>query len=256
MAHGPPTVVLTRSTDDNTALADRLTVAGVLVLELPTVCMTQVAPDQSQAELNELVRRAPALAFTSRYGVSAWVARFGAEDLHSARRRGVEIGVVGRATAQALLDAGVTPSLIADPATGLALAAQFLSRLPPPMGAPVLTIGGRHTRPELADDLKAGGQKVTQIVVYENRAPPPPADEDLQRADSAAAIYVAAPSAADRLLAWRPGLGARPFVAIGPTTAAALAQRHGIVAAAVAESPRIAAVEAAILRTIESGSRQ
>ena len=66
MAHGPPTVVLTRSTDDNTALADRLTVAGVLVLELPTVCMTQVAPDQSQAELNELVRRAPALAFTSR----------------------------------------------------------------------------------------------------------------------------------------------------------------------------------------------
>lgn len=254
LTHGSPIVVLTRSVVDNAALAHRLQAAGARVLELPTVAMAFVAPSQPPDELTELLRRAPAVAFTSRYGVKAWLDQQGPHGLSAALRRGAEVAVVGQGTAQALVEAGVSPSLIADPATGAALAAQLLARLSHADPAPVLAIGGRHTRPELAQGLRAGGRAVRAVTVYENRAPAAPATDLLIQAEAAVAIYIAAPSAADRLLAWHPPLRDRAFVAIGPTTAAALAEHHGIVVAAVAESPGIAAVEAAILRTLFGSS--
>ena len=256
MVDGSPVVVLTRSAIDNAALADRLMAAGATVVELPTVTMAFVPPLQSADELTALLQLTPAIAFTSRFGVHGWLAWHGADGLRMALERGAAVAVVGEATAQALRAAGLSPTLVAEPATGSALAALLLAALPQEGGAPVLTVGGRHTRPELADGLRAGGRELTAAVVYHNRPPEPPDLALLQRADAAAAIYVAAPSAADRLLDWRPTLRDRPFVAIGPTTAAALTERHGIVAAAVAETPGVTAVEAAILRTIQFGSSQ
>ncbi len=251
MSEPAPSVVLTRSEPDNAALAARLVARGWTVIEAPTVAITAVAPDQNADEVRALLASAPAIAFTSRYGVQAWWELAGAAELKAALERGAEIGVIGQATADALLAQDVHASVVADPATGTALAEQLLDRLPSNNRNPCVLLQGRHARPELRDGLLGGGRDVQTVVVYENRTPPPPSEATLSACAGAAAIYVAAPSAADRLLSWAPTLCERPFVAIGPTTSAALADRHGIVAAAVAENPGIDAVVAAITRLID-----
>ncbi len=250
-----PTVVLTRSEADNAPLAERLAQHGIETISAATVAMAWLAPAQGGTVLSPLLAAAPAIVFTSRYGVMAWCAQAGSDDLQAALSRGAEVAVVGQGTAAALRAHGVTPTLIADPATGGALAAQLLDRLPTSSTAAILAMQGAHARPELREGLVAGGRVVETVVVYENRQPPPPADELLLACACADAIYVAAPSAAGRLLAWSPGLIDRSFVAIGPTTATTLAERHGIVAAAVAENPGIDAVEAAIVGLIDVRSQ-
>jgi uroporphyrinogen-III synthase len=239
-------VVLTRSHDDNAPLALRLAEAGVRVLEVPTVALRDVAPDPALA--GELLNAA-AIAFTSRHGVEAALRQLGPRCLREARGQGALLAVVGERTAEALRHACVGVDLVG-PKDGAALA-QLLARQLEGERRPVWALQARHARPELVDGLRAAGLTAQVAVLYENAVPPRPPQALLDACQTADALYAAAPSACERLLAWAPQLCDRRWLAIGPTTAAALRALQ-IEPAAVARTPDDDGALAALMHLLPS----
>ncbi len=242
----PPVVVLTRSHEDNAHLRLALQGHGIEVVEAPTAELRDLPAEPDVATVQQWCRSVDAIAFTSRHGVQAFCRQLSAQLLRDSRARGAIVAAVGRSTAEALLLACVGVDIQADePSTGARLAIQLSDTLGE--GAAVLAVQGRHARPELEQGLQTHGFKVLRAVVYENACPDAPSAEVLAACARADLIYVAAPSAASRLLAWAPDLRDRAFLAIGPTTAAELAARHALTATAVAASPDDEAALAAVL---------
>ncbi len=245
------TIVLTRSAEDNAPLRRELAARGHVVLEVPTACVRDIGPEPSADVVRQWAAQARAIAFTSRNGVQGFCRLLGAEPLLAALEGGALIAAVGRATAQVLAEAGIAPVLaLTEPMTGSHLAEALADRLETQPDAWVLAVQGRHARPELVQGLALRGVPSRVAVVYENAVPEPPAAELLRACALADAVYVAAPSAADRLLAWAPELRDRAFVAIGPTTAAELRRNHGIEASQIAANPGLAAAVDAIERAL------
>lgn len=235
-------LLLTRSMDDNAALG--ATLAG-LGHEPIAVATTQIrALPLDAAELQRDLALADVLALTSRNGAQAAIARIGAPALQQAQRAGLCLAVVGSATAAVLQAAGMTPDLVAEPATGAGLAVGLIARLG--SSARALVLHGDRPRPELFDGLRAAGWSCLGIEVYRNEPAAPPEPAQIAAAARAELALIFAPSAAERLYSWMPQLRALPTVAVGPTTADALVRWHGVSAVAVAEGPGLPALLAAI----------
>jgi len=66
--------------------------------------------------------------------------------------------------------------------------------------------------------LEESGHRVAPVVVYENVEPEIPCYEPFE----VAAVFVASPSAARRLIRSNPWIADRPFYSVGPTTGAAV----------------------------------
>lgn len=240
MALGQAVVVLTRAPEDNLALRHRLEEAGVTVLELPTA---QFADVPLEADAVENLLRADALTFASAHAVSAFSRQVSGDRIRAIAGR---IAAVGQTTAAALAGLGLHATVVADaPSTGRALAERLIAQLPP--DSAVTVVQARQSQPDLVAMLRAAGHRVDVAVVYQNAEPAAPSPDQLALAARANAIYLAAPSAADRLLAWAPALKAQPLVAIGPTTAQTLRDKHGVQPAAVSPSPELADVAATLL---------
>jgi len=246
-------IVLTRSAEDNAPLRGELQARGHLVLEVPTVCLREVGPEPSAPAVRQWSSAAPAIAFTSRNGVQAFCRLLGADLLIQAHREGRLVAAVGRSTAQVLAETGITAVLaVTEPMTASHLAEALADRLSSAQCKWVLAVQGRQARPELIQGLAARGIESRVAVVYENAVPDPPSPQLLLACRAAQVVFVAAPSAADRLLAWAPELRDRVFVAIGPTTAGELRARHGIVAAQTAANPSLAGTLDAIERALSA----
>ncbi len=240
MTQSRPTVVLTRAHEDNQALRARLEEAGIRVLEMPTAQFADVPLTSAhRAALHTYT----AMTFASAHAVAAFARQLTADEV-----RGIHavVAAVGPSTQAALARIGLTASLVAHaPSTGLALAELLVARLPE--RSSVLVVQARQSQPELAQTLLAASHDVDVAAIYENAEPVAPSPELVEEASHANAIFLAAPSAADRLLAWAPQLRERPLVAIGSTTASALRDKHGVQPAAQAASPDLADVTAALL---------
>ncbi len=140
------------------------------------------------------------------------------------------VAAVGPGTAEALRRRGLRPDLLPATADASALATALIAV----GGDSVLLPQAAEARPELADELRAAGWRVSAITAY--RAVVEPIDAAaLGRLD---AITVASAATASRLLAalGLPSLLASRVVAIGPRTAEACAAL-GFPAAAVAATP-------------------
>ncbi len=135
---------------------------------------------------------------------------------------------VGRATAEALVDAGLVVDLVADVPTGAGLAAALLARNA--AGLRVLLPRADAAAGDLPRLLRAGGAVVDEVDAYRTVEGPPELATPLRAALSArrppAAIVFASGSAVRGLLklAEATGVTAKvlglPAVAIGPSTAA------------------------------------
>ena len=233
-------VLLTRAKADNAALAGMLRDMQHGVVELSTVDIVRSLRPSDRTTFERNAATAACVAFTSRHAVVA-VAATGCLALIPER---VPLAAVGDATASALQVAGRPASLVAHPQTGTALAEMLAEVLPD--AATVLCPRAAHARPELAEGLTRAGLRPVPIVCYRNVVPQRPSRATVDAALAADLVYLAAPSAGDRLYAWVPELVDRPWVAIGPTTADAITARHGHAPVAVAQSPRIVDVCAAI----------
>lgn len=201
-----PCVVLTRESEDNLCLLRALTRRGVPVREIPCVHTRYLAarlPAEGFA----------AVAFGSRRAVRGFVQA--GLDLEDGQPRPL-VAAVGAATEAELQEAGVPVDLVAEPPTGRALAEALHARLPP--GGAVLVPRGSLAGGGLEPGLRALGRSCSPLPVYANEASEPEPLEPFP----VAAVFVAAPSAARRLLERAPWLCGVPFLAIGPTTRAAL----------------------------------
>ncbi|HEY4239585.1 MAG TPA: uroporphyrinogen-III synthase [Kofleriaceae bacterium] len=145
----------------------------------------------------------------------------------------IPVFAVGGATAEAL----PSPAAFVGAADGVALAAEVVARV----RGRVLVVCGSDRRQEPIDALRAGGLAVAEAVVYDTV--PQAADPAALRDAAVCIVFAPSQVAALAAVVELRALGCA-WVAIGPTTAAALAARG--VAAAVAEAPTPEGVAAAV----------
>jgi len=246
-------VVLTRAHADNAALRLRLSKLGFCVMEQPTAVFVDILSPQRCVDAVVALLSVDVVAFTSPHAVSAWHRQVIPAAWHDAISRGVLVAAVGDRTASALKRLGIaaiSPQLQSQ--TGEQLAEIIKTKLSAVANPCVLLAQAEHARPELGAALRAQGATTIAFALYANNAPPAPRPQRLRRLETADLIYFAAPSAADRLLGWHPALAQRRIVAIGPTTAQELWLRHGLRAVAVAQSPNLTDVVAAIVKASEN----
>ena len=202
-------VVVTREAGRNDALRDWLSPA-MTVVEVPLTTTNYRPIAEVSAELAGVATRGP-------FAVLAVTSARSRDYLDAARlvcARDVEVWTVGPVTSAAVATAGLAVTGEAPSATALAAHIDH---------GPVLVLGARQMRRELADELAARGIAVETVVCYETV---PLALDDASRAvfARADAVVVGAPSA------WRVLRGelspATWVVVPGETTAAAVRADH------------------------------
>jgi uroporphyrinogen-III synthase len=223
-------VAVTASLGRLETLEARLVAAGFEAVRAPLVA-TRSLPS-SQAEAHALIGL-PWRLYPSRSAVLAW------SGLDLGLVDGARLGAVGPGTAAELVRAGARADAVGQPATAAGLVRAVLTHPAAPRpGDTVAVVQGDRARPTLVAALRAAGVEARVATVYASRA------AGWALADAVDAVVLASPSAVAQLPA---GVAARAqLVAIGPTTAAAVADRGWD--ALVADAPTEAGVVAALER--------
>ena len=245
-------VLVTRPAGSWPELARRFSGSGI---EIEMAATTSQVEPLDAAPGDAALSRLPTytwIVVTSGQGVKALTLKLAAREVSAPAA--ARWAAVGPATARALQGTGVRVDLVADDPRGEGLAAQLAPRLNSrdrvlvvrPEGAP-------HAL--LAPTLRATGARVEEAPLY--RTIPAPDTERLSREVVLGRYGVVVWTAPSALHVWlevapegarlRESLGAVRRVAIGPTTARALAL-EGLPADEVAEAPEPAQVGDAILR--------
>jgi uroporphyrinogen-III synthase len=232
-------VLVTRPRERAEELCFLLEDEGAEVVALP---MLELGPPEDPRPLRaaaEQIHRFAWVAFASPTAVERLL-----EAVREAgtleRLRRLNVAVVGPRTAKAAADAGLDVQVEAPAATGGDLGKTLAARLE--VGGEVLLPAAQEGLAELEEGLRAAGASVVRVAAY--RAERAPLAEEalvaLRAAPPNAALF-ASPRSLEVFLestgeegrAW---LEQAKIVAIGPTTAAAIAQRR-LTVAAVAVRP-------------------
>jgi len=240
-------IVLTRERGRNEPLGSALRAAGAGVLEVPTT-VTEPPDDQGAlATAAATVRDVDWVLFTSATAVHRFMGEM--EDLRALG--GVRLGVVGRATAQALAGYRLRPDLVPDEqrAEGLLDALTATGQV-----GRALFPRARDARRVLPEGLAAHGWTVDEVEAYATVPSPSPGAGLLAHIVGADAVVFSAPSAVESWAGWRDDRGGSVpvppvVVCIGPTTADAV-RRAGWSVAAQATDPSPEAVRATLVRAL------
>ena len=219
-------VVVTRAEERDGPLSTELKNLGLPVLVWAAV---RVLPADT-TQLDEALRRAGSfdwIVFTSRHGVAAVTTRL------PAAPAGVRTAAVGRATAAVLQQHGWPVDLIPSEPNAAGLVAAFATA-GSARGLRVLYPASSRALPTLAAGLTQLGAEVTTVEAYRTVSGTALDVEDCRSyiaRDGVGAVTFASPSAVAELESalGKEALGRLlsrvPAVAIGPTTARALAER-------------------------------
>ena len=224
--------MVTRAEGQSGALEDALYALGLDVVAVPLTRVEAVAGDLPERRPGDVI------AFTSANAARALGDRAALGWLD-----GAEVVAVGPATAAALRDLGVEPTMIPAKATGAGLA----EALGP--GRRVLHPRAVEALESLREGVEGRGGEYVPAPVY-RVAPIPEAALAVAAALPVDVIPLLSPSAARALVALGLDLGAARVVVIGPTTAAACAAL-GLTVAAVAKE-----ASAAGLAEVAAGVRR
>jgi len=207
-----PVIVLTREPEDNRTMIEALSQRRVPVLEVPCLAVRFVEPVDLPSSPDFR-----AVLFTSRRGVQGLFRLRHHADLLSGEPSPL-ICSVGEATAHALQEHGIDSDLIADPPRGEILARLLIERLESPCR--MAMVCGNLTTGKTEKILADVGFDLQKFIVYENYTPDIPQLSPFP----VAAVFTASPSAGRRLIEKNPWMLSCPYVAIGETTAADLAE--------------------------------
>jgi uroporphyrinogen-III synthase len=244
--HAP--VVVTRAESRDGALSSQLRALGLEVLLWPAVSVTAASgPALSQALAR--IEGFDWIVFASRAAVTAVI------ESRPQLPKSVRVAAIGRATAQVLRGRGFRVDLMPNEANAAALVNAFADE--GCAGARILYPASSRALPTIAQGLTQLGAEVTQVEAYRTEAAP--LDVSTCRAwihrEVIGAVTFASPSAVIEL---ERALGAPDFarllahsavVAIGPTTARALADRGRT--AVLAESATLAGLANTTLRLLQ-----
>ncbi len=242
-------VLITRPKERVEELCFLLEDEGAEVLSLPLLELHPPEDPRPLAAAAESIHRYRWVVFASPSAVDALM-----EALREAgtveRLSHVRVAAVGPRTARTVEGYGLKVAAEPVESTGLGLFEALRSELHPE--DEVLLPSAAEGRRELELALREQGVRVTRVTAYQT-APallPPEAQERLREAPLDVALF-ASPRTVEAFLeaAGREGLGQAKVVAIGPTTASALA-RLGLEVAAVAERPTPEGLVDAAIRAI------
>jgi uroporphyrinogen-III synthase len=245
----PRPVVVTRAEAHDGPLSTQLRKLGLTVLSWPATRTRGT----SSAALEQVLQRAREfdwMIFASRHAVAAVLRHLPTQP------QGLRVAAVGQATAQVLRQRGWQVDVVPDEAEAGALVTALASQLRG--GMRVLYPASSRALPTISKGLAQLGVQVTQVEAY--RTDPGTLDVDECRSwierDGVGAITFASPSAVIEL---EQALGKSDFnkllshamaVAIGPTTARALAERGYPVV--MAESASLTGLAATTLRALQT----
>ena len=242
------TVLVTRARDGDAALGRRLAAAGARVIDAP---LARYADPDDPAGLDAALRDLGGIgwvAFTSANAVRFTAARLDRLGRDARAFAGARIAAVGPGTARALAAIGLRADLLPASSDGTALANALLAA-----GArSVLIPQSQEARPELAAALTAGGVAVRAVTAYRVVDEPLPAGIDWAAIDAAP---MASAATVRRLVQAAGAAGSAAlrrrcrFAAIGPVTAAALAE-HGLPCHALAAQATIPALADAVVAAL------
>jgi uroporphyrinogen-III synthase len=224
---------------------------GAEPVPLPTI---RIEPTADTARLDLAIEEARRGAFdwcvfTSANAVEIFANRLHALDVDPSQLAAMRVAAVGRMTAAAVADAGLTLTLIPESATADALAATLRQEMR--AGARILYPRSAMGRDVLLNELRAAGCDVLAIDVYRTLSEPNVDQRVLDRVrrGEVDVITFASPSSVQYFIALLGsdcvGLNRIPVVCAGPTTAQA-AQEAGFSVTAVSESPDATAMSKAI----------
>jgi len=204
-----PVVVLTRETDDNLLLKDRLAEKGIDAISYPCVGFRSIPESEWKIESGRDLDRFRVVVFTSRRGVTG----FGEMDAFVSDPRRF-IGAVGRATADEIeKQFGEVADLVADPQTGEGLARSLTPHLDP--GEVILHVRGSKSTGDFKTVLRESGFEVEELIVYESVRP----ELSPLNLEPGSLVVFASPSAARHYFdVNRSGKKRNQYVTIGPTT--------------------------------------
>ncbi|MBF6621448.1 MAG: uroporphyrinogen-III C-methyltransferase [Patulibacter sp.] len=239
------TVAVTRARAQASGLARRLRALGAEVIETPTIRTRSLAATVPPLGAFDVI------ALTSPNGVRELVASLLRDDRDVRELHAATIAAVGPGTARVLREVGLRADVVPETFTGEALAAALTAGdgRAGATGAPdgggrgasaprrVLLARAATGGSALPDVLRAAGDEVTELALYETVAEPL---SDAAREQIAAADYVTFTSASTAtFLAQAGGMptGDRPRpVSIGPVTTAALSELRVTPAVEAAEA--------------------
>ncbi len=237
-------VLITRDAEKSAVWAERVAALGMTPIILTCVLSLPRNPDETQAALEDALRAAHWVLFTSARAVEA-VVRAGV-----AAAPDVRIAAVGNATADAVRQWSAARPFVAQGGTSSALGDELLELWgAAATGMQVVVIGVEGGRDDAERVLVRAGALVTRVDVYRTiPAAPAPHRRDLGR-EGIDAVLLASPSAVTGLLNQADvGSGTRCFT-IGPTTSAAV-RAAGLVVAGEAKTPNLEGLLEAMQCTI------
>ena len=221
------TVVVTRPRGQAGGLAALLEQDGARVLFCPVI---EIVPVELTDELRAAIARLDTyetVIFTSANGVTAFCERLRDCGREPAALAAAELVAIGPATALALEERGLLPSLVPEEYVAEGVIAALDARARRLTGRRVLLPRARQARPVLPDELRRRGATVDVVTVYDtvSAASLPCPAADMEAADyiaftssSTVRHFVALMGAAG--LAAR--LGAVRLASLGPVTSATL----------------------------------
>jgi hydroxymethylbilane synthase len=244
---GAPAVVVTRPSELDDELVAALTDAGYPVVRQPAIRFAELPRDPARAAILARLSDFDVVAFTSRMAVRAFARAV--PDGRAVRAT----AAVGPSTAHELAEHGFRVEVCADGRGGESLAHALANALPP--GSRLLHPGPAEPEPAFTRAVAASGLSCTELPLYATL----PTGNDPALPEGAAVVVLASPSAARSFLA-RPGVKARlardpaslELIAGGATTAKEVEQL-GARVAAVARSPAVADLLAALKGRRENG---
>jgi uroporphyrinogen III methyltransferase/synthase len=244
-------VVVTRPRAQAARLAVLLEAYGAEVEPLPAI---QLEPPADWGPLDDAIAHLDRFAwviFTSANGVAAFAERLAHAGRDGSALAASRVAAIGPETAAALRRTGVRTDVVPGEYRAEALAEALGPHVEP--GQPVLLVRAAEAREVLPHSLAALGARVTVAPAYRTRAAAEGADRVRQLLEShrVDAVTFTSSSTVRGFLALLPPeaagplLGAVVLAAIGPITAATLAE-HGLSAAVVPREYTVPALAAAL----------
>jgi uroporphyrinogen-III synthase len=155
-------ILITRTHDQNSEFAEKLTAAGAIPVQLPTIKIEPVTDFSFADKAIEKLNSFDWIIFTSSNAVSFFLTRLKKLKIDVSNLKKIKIAASGPSTAKTLKKAFIDVDLIPQKF----IAEQISREIGDVSGKNILLPRGEIAREDLPDQLRAKGAMVTELILY------------------------------------------------------------------------------------------